>query len=378
MSIVRSIATGFFLSLAFASLSAFIFVGRPALLRHAAKVKPYSVAFLSPPGPASRGAHGESSLIVFFGDSSVAQPAWAARHSPRITALLRAELRESFPELGETLVADWSFAGGRLFHYYCLLFEAERHSPALVVIPINWRSLGPQSEQWRRKFAFPELSGLVPPGERAHQPGNSILQTEGISAERQRFYRLQHPLLYVSGFKMWLRAAGGMDREWTPSAEMMELLPAGELLMGRYTDERLFEQYANEIPRSDPPMQALRSVVAAAERRRVKLLFYITPIHLEEMRRREVFDEALFQESVGRVVAAASSEMSLCLDLSGLLRERDFIDNFEHYTTEGNRLIARALAKKAGEILRAGDGVNRTYLSPRAVPGDMRYFVSLP
>jgi len=352
MNRIRSIVIGFLLSLLLAILSAVILIGRPTLLRHAAKVKPYVVIFQTPISR-SGGTHADdaSALVIFLGDSSVAQPPWAEKGSPRIPSLLQAYIRESVPGLQQATVADWSFPGGRLFHYYCLLFEAEKYSPVLVVIPINWRGLGPTSQEWREAFAFPELSSLVPRSERAHRSGSTMMRMEDISMTQQRFYRLHRPFLYVTGFKLWFKAAFGMETEREFPQEMLDLLPLGKELVGRYSDELLFRQYANEIPHDNPHLRVLRSIVEAAGRRNLNLLFYITPIHLEEMRKRTVFDEALFAESAQRIVEAAGSDTSVCLDLSGLVREDDFLDNCEHYTAEGNRMIARALAPAAREII---------------------------
>jgi hypothetical protein len=195
------------------------------------------------------------------------------------------------------------------------------------------------------------------------------MRMEGISPTRQRIYALQRPLIYVTGLKRCFRDAIGMDVEAMPPEEILRLLPAGEMFIRNYSDERLFTQYTDDIPPGEPPLQALRSVVEAAERLDMKLLFYITPIHLEEMRRRQAFDDDLFQASVERVVEAARSETSLCLNLSGLLRGRDFLDSGEHYTADGNRLIARALAVEAGEILMAAQGAKYERLSARTSSG---------
>jgi len=352
MNRIRSIVIGFLLSLLLAILSAVILVGRPSLLRHAAKVKPYAVVFQTPISRAG-GTHTDdaSTLVIFLGDSSVAQPPWAERGSPSIPALLEGEFHRSSSALAEATVADWSFPGGRLFHYYCLLFEAEKHSPALVVIPINWRGLGPTSQEWRETFAFPELSALVPRSERTHPHGAAAMHMEDISRARQTLYRLHRPMLYVTGLKIRLKAMVGLETEEAPPAEILDQLPLGKELVGRYSDDLLFRQYANEIPHTNPHLRMLRSIVEAAGRRNLKLLFYITPIHLEEMRKRTAFDEALFAESAQRIAEAAGSDTSVCLDLSGLVREDDFIDNYEHYTAEGNRMIARALAPAAREVI---------------------------
>ncbi len=357
MNRILGVLIGFLVSLICFFCAALIIIGPPTLLRNAAKARPYATVFL-PLREDSRSQPTEPAapIIIFMGDSSVVQPPWAETGSPSIPSLLQAELRGSSPGFAGATVAEWAFPGGRLFHYYCLLFEAEKHSPALVVIPINWRSIGPQSAKWSESFAFPELSALVPLGERGNASGAFIMQMECISPSRQRFYRVRRPLLYVSGLRIWLQSAAGMRTETAPPAELLDLLPAGKRLIARYSDKRLFTQYANDIPADDPQLRALRSIVEAAGRRNLNLLFYVTPIHLDEMRNREVFDDGSFRESLGRILTAARSEAAVCLDLSALLREDDFIDNYEHYTAEGNRQIAAALAEKAGEILKAVEG----------------------
>lgn len=343
--------------------SAFSLIGRPALLRHASTVKPYARIFQTPATPAPD--RDTDRRIIFFGDSSVVQPPWSDANLPGIPSLLETELRESFPGPGDTTVIDWSFHGGRLFHYYCLLFEAHKRSPTMVVIPINWRSIGPQSEIWKTRAAFPELSGLVPRSEATSPSFKRIMRAEGISRSRWIRYQLYRPILYVIGFKMWFRTSMGMEMEKDLSpAELLASLPPEIFMIDQFTDVLLFRQYANEIPQDDPQLKTLQTLVDVAERRGMKLLFYIVPIHLGEMRLRPAYDDALFRESIERVVAATGSETSVCLDLSGLLKEENFIDVFEHYTVEGNRRIAHALVPAAADLLGAAD--RNVLIQPKA------------
>ena len=352
MNRIWKIVFWFVFSLCFVFLAVFCLADRPALMRHAAKVKPYAVAFQSG-GTIRRGTAEPGSVLVFFGDSSVARPPWAKRNSPSIPALLEAELRNFSPDSLSPSVLDWAFAGGRFFHYYCLLFEAEKHRPSLVIIPINWRSLGPQAPQWREKFAFHELSALVPRGEWAHPSGKSVLRLEGIPPPRLALRLLHRPTLFITGLRVSFQTTLGIQPKEEPWAEVFDNLPSGQELIARYGDERLFNQYANRISGDNSQLRLLRRLVETADRRGVKLLFYITPIHLDEMRRRPPFDAAAFRESVGSVVDATRSETTSCLDLSDLLGEEDFIDNHEHYSDEGNRKIALALASAAKEFIAA-------------------------
>lgn len=331
-------------------------IGRETLLAHAAKVKPYAVAFQRASDQPDAGGGSESAPgrpVVFLGDSSVAQPPWAVEGSPPIPALLQDAIREVSPRYGQIQVIDWSYPGARPFHYYCLLFLAEKRGFSLLIIPINWRGLGPGSSEWRRMCAFPELSALVPARERRFPSGRAVMAAEDISPLRQRFYLLHRPLLFLAGLKPYVSSRFTSDVEDVPQRRTLQMLSPDDHIIERYSDDRLFRQYPEEIPEGAQALRTLDSIVETASRRRLTVLFYIAPIHLDEMRRRPAFDAAAFAASVDRITAAATSETTVCLNLTDLLRERDFIDNIEHYAPAGNRAVAAALAPKVQELLPA-------------------------
>jgi hypothetical protein len=338
------------------SLSVILFIavsviGEPAVFKHSAEIKPYAHVFAT--GSVLRDADPTSDTLIFFlGDSSVAQPPWATEGGPGIPKLLEEELRLSRPGLGNLSVLEWSFAGGRPFHYYCLLFEAAKYRPALLVVPINWRTLGPVSREWNKKFAFHELSASVPLSERRAHREIDIMHAENISRRKQIFSLPVRPLLYVYGLKIWARDKLRMDKG-DSSEPFSELSPEMEGLITRFSDGQLFEQYANVIEEDNAQVAVLRELADASTRRGIRLLFYITPIHLHEMRQRSCFNPARFQQSADTIVRSLSSEYSQCLNLSALLEEEDFIDNFEHYTAAGNRKIALALAAAIPESIEA-------------------------
>ena len=342
------------LSLGFVLLFALFAIGKPSVLEYSARIKPYAVVFQTKDSIKSASLASDR-VIIFFGDSSVAQPPWAGKDAPHIPAILADELRESHPGLDDVSVIEWAFNGARMFHYYCLLFEAEKYSPDLLIIPINWRGLGPRSMGWREKYAFPELSALAPFSEWTSGPGKSILELEGISPPEQFIYRLQRPTLYLRGLRMWVRIKLGMESEEEPLSPRLKALPPARVLMSLFSDEELFRTYANEIADSNTQLRTLRALVETSARRGTRLLFYITPIHAEEMRRRPRFNPRTFRESTGRVVEAATSETSACLNLAELLGEDDFIDFYEHYKPEGNREIARALAPAVHRLITASE-----------------------
>jgi hypothetical protein len=192
---------------------------------------------------------------------------------------------------------------------------------------------------------------MVPLDDRAHPSGRNIMSLEGISPPRQMLHGFHRASLYLTGAKIWIRSVlipKPKASAWVLSPETSPL-PQG--LIQRYSDKKLFEQYACDIPADSVQLREIRALVETASRRRRKILFYITPIHLDEMRRRAPFDEALFVASTENVVASTVSDATACLNLSDLLREDDFLDNFEHYTADGNRAVAKALAPAVVEML---------------------------
>jgi hypothetical protein len=332
----------FVFSLAAVFLITLRLAGSADVLKHAAAVKPYAPIFQTATTLRAASPRPET-LLLFFGDSSVAQPPWASEDSRGIPALLEEALRKYHPELLPLSVMDWSFAGGRPFHYYCLSFEAKRHDPALLIIPVNWRALGAIAPAWNEKFPFPELSASVPFHERATLRGDTIFRLENISKSDHILAFFLRPVLYLRGLRLWVRTELGMETDETSEKKVIPLSEA-KLIIGRFSDRRLFRQYANVIENDNPQLVVLRELADASSRRGIHVLFYITPIHLQEMRRREGFRPEQFQASLERVTLALRGDTSYCLDLSGLLGEEDFIDNFEHYTPAGNRKIAHALA----------------------------------
>jgi hypothetical protein len=337
-----------FFSLVTGSILAVGLVGKPTVLRYAEKIKPYSIVFRNTARPRAD-RYGEP-LIIFFGDSSVALPPWAIEGSPHIPALLEDRLRHTHPELGDVTVVEWAFDGARMFHYYCLLFEAARYSPDLVVIPINWRSLGPQLFDWKEHYSFPELSGLVPLSERDQLSGGDLMDSESIDAASQALYAAQWPLLYVTGLRTWARIKLGMEPEKEPLSELRDVLPSLQRLIRQVSDEELSKKYNTGIDPNNSQLKAVRAVTEAAARLNVRVLFYITPIHMGEIRRRGM--DGTFGKPFTLVTDTASSSTSMCINLAGLLPEDAFIDQYEHYTPTGNRLVAFALAGPAAGMLR--------------------------
>ncbi|GAB4348918.1 MAG: hypothetical protein Kow0099_31720 [Candidatus Abyssubacteria bacterium] len=325
--------------LAGTSYGAVQLTGPGALLRHAASVKPYAPIF--DPAPLREPASATGNIVIFFGDSSVAQPPWAEPDAPGIPALLQTEL-------AGCRVVDWSYSAAALFDYYCLLFEARKHSPALVVIPINWRNLGPLSWERGTRPAFPELSAAVP----LDGPSSRPLHSWGIHRSHQLASRAGRPLVYLTGLRAFARNKSG--RAPHDSARFDSAPPPGELIT-YLSDARLFGTYSHVDP-TDEQVEALRLLARVSRHHGgPRLLLYITPIHIEEMRTRNAHKTEAVLHSIAALTEALAAEGVKCVNLAAILSERDFIDTAEHYTAAGNRAIAEALAPEVRRLLRSSD-----------------------
>ncbi|RJP19358.1 MAG: hypothetical protein C4520_12980 [Candidatus Abyssobacteria bacterium SURF_5] len=346
---LRRLARWYTLFLIIPTGAALCALGGDAILTESAKVKPYAVVFRD--AKEARAARRKSDrLIIFLGDSSVAQPPWAEKGTPRTPALLESELSRSHPQLGTVSVLDWSFDGARFFHYFCLLFHALEYEPDLVIIPINWRNLGPSSWEQDPIYAFRELSRLVPLSERDRPASRRLFARENISGRAHLMHIARHPLLYLEGLRVWSRDRLGIRQ--TPDLENLQLPSVAEFMAG-FSDRKLLEFYPPEISPQNPQVDTLRALAQAYAESGLRTLFYITPIHMDELRSRKPFDEAAFRTSTQMVAAAVSSEGGGCVDVSGLLEESLFIDCFEHYSPRGNLALARALAPEAVRLVSA-------------------------
>ncbi|UCD56270.1 MAG: hypothetical protein JSV16_10575, partial [Candidatus Hydrogenedentota bacterium] len=110
-------------------------------------------------------------------------------------------------------------------------------------------------------------------------------------------------------------------------------------------------RYPMEISRDNPTLKLVRLIASTSSRRGVRVLFYITPIHVQQMRTTKNFDAAAFHRSLALVMEQGSIGTTRCVNLVDLLDESDFADGAEHYKEEGQRKLALALLPQVGEIL---------------------------
>lgn len=278
-------------------------IGRGTLLEYAGDLRPYAPFYRADPYSAAEGAPADK-LVFFLGDSCLLM---GGTDGERIAEIVRSRLISEYPELGGVSLTKWAFGSATLFHHYCLMFEAERHSSDLVIIPINWAWLSSTSYGWRRSFHFRGISGRAPISEQFNSDKGNPLRMEGISLADQLLYSTDVYVLYAKGAKLWMRQRIGISPSSEGEAEAdlkTELFP--QLARGggsKPKGEENYFLYAVLHP-DHPSLDLVRYVAKTTE----------------------------------------------CLDLATLLEPEQFMDNL-HFADSGHLEIAKTLSPEIHRIL---------------------------
>jgi hypothetical protein len=287
------------------------------------------------------------SLIFFFGDSSVAGPFLSQRDPRYVNApkILQRELYSLGPAMQEVRVVDWSFAGASMFEFYCLLCRAEKYKPLFIIVPINWRMFAPavyDDPNWD----FSELSVLAPLLEHFGDGVSNPMQLEHISMMSRLRLEFKFWSLYPAGMKYSILSKV-RDKEIARNNFIMRTLVGQnekhlleELRNSHLTRELALTVYPMQIDENNKMLELLTAFADAAARRKIPVIFYVTPINVDRLRVLGTFDAALFQQSLANIRAAATSHNAGFLDLSDSLSSNFFTDLYEHYSEAGQQKIA--------------------------------------
>lgn len=332
-------------------LLSYLAIGRGVLLESAARGRPYAPFYGLSSDVKARGGEDSDELVFFFGDSTlltIDTPEHAG-----VVENLDSALADEYPELGDVLLVQCAFGSATLFHYYCLMFEAEKLSPDLLIIPINWFWLSPQSGFWTRRFRFHEIAGMVPISEQFRPERGNPLRMEEISLGEHLRYSLNMYVVYAEGAKAWVRNLGA--EEGAPSGQMEEPIDPNKralFWMGatpRMAEAEEYHIYAM-LRSGHPSLDLVRYVATTAEMRGIRVLFYIAPIRFDRVQAARKFDRETFDLTRSLLVEAATTSTTECLDLSTLLDADRFIDNL-HYKSDGHLELAGALAREVRRML---------------------------
>ncbi len=126
--------------------------------------------------------------------------------------MLEEELNSENPDLGKVNVVRWSFGAATMFHQYCMMFEAEKYSPDLVIFPVNWLWFGQSGAVTRNTFRFLHMSAMAPLSEQFQSDPGNPLKIEGITASDQLVYFMEPHSLCAKGLKINSACPGCLAR----------------------------------------------------------------------------------------------------------------------------------------------------------------------
>ena len=351
------------------------FFSEQTILAYASKSKPYLFFLADKHCGNLPNGHG-SKQVICFGDSNSFYPTDMSADSGDFAIHIPGLLREATRARGlrqEVSFSEWAFAGADMFDYYCLYFRAVKSSPDLIIVPINWRSFGPE---WldESMWFHPELSGFVPINDRFNSSRENPVKVNGISLFEQIAYHITYPFyLYPLGIKNWTldhlqsvfrtSVQEGSDAELVADKRAVtESMPERAVVQRTSaTDERFVadaDAMSRRFPRilgpTNPTFLSFRALADTASECGTKVLFYIWPLDRQFMEKLLVFDENAFILSKRVITNLTDREGIYFVDLSSLLEHRFFYDMLGHCSVEGRKRIAEALAPSIIAILEEG------------------------
>lgn len=110
-------------------------------------------------------------------------------------------------------------------------------------------------------------------------------------------------------------------------------------------------EFPMTIADSKPTLRTLCVLANVASEQKTKVLFYVWPLDQDFLEKFGVLDKPALERSIQRIADSTRTENTHSMDLSDLLENKYFHDNFGHCTVEGRRKIAEALAPTVLNIL---------------------------
>lgn len=356
--------------------------GTRTLVEYAIKDKPYLVVRTKYFNQSLLDSS-SSAKFICFGDSNYFYPPDKSSLEGDPDTHMTGLIREAVSTLAEELevgYSEWAFGGADTFAYYCMFFEAMKFAPDLIIVPINWRSFGPHWLEVFSKPHYPELSAFVPISHMFPSGYENPVRSRGISASEHIGYKFWFYYAYALAVKNWLlesrdslwRSFERPERPGTQALGMMNFLEFRQFGRKAITTalERKKEENKAELARkmatdrlftmnitsSNPTFIHLCALLHVASERDTKILFYTYPIDEEFLTSEGVFDRSAFERSRELIIGtikAEERENIYFVDLSDLLEHEHFSDIAGHFTLEGRRKVAEALAPTILEILRS-------------------------
>lgn len=304
----------------------FFIMGKRALLQRATIIRPYAEFYLTTDwiGDAEKSA---DKLVFFFGDSTLL--GGRDKQGRGAAEMVGAELKARHPELGQVSVVNKAFGSATLFHFYCLMFRAEKYSPDLLIIPLNWYWFGAETDYWSGKQHLRQMASMVPIREYFSPENGNPLELAGVSLADRILYSLDMYLLCGAGLKVWISERFDLPMMLKRPAKP-QWLPLGSA------------GFRSVLCPSHPSVDLLRYIANTANDRDLRVLFYIAPMPYEKVQQWEKHDPDLFECSIQRLLNASTTRNTRCINLVKLLSVDQFTDGL-HYNFSGHVDITEAL-----------------------------------
>jgi len=163
------------------------------------------------------------------------------------------------------------------------------------------------------------------------------LTQAGISPIEKIIYMMDMPFLCMAGAKIWIRER----------LELPELRKESQGIQWWWFDQ------GGGYPALCPEHRSidlLRYVAETAEKRNIRVLFYIVPFQYNNYKR----DPESFECSVRQLNDASTTRTTRCVNLAKLLSADQFINTL-HYGASGHQDIAKALIPEIHKLLAETD-----------------------
>jgi hypothetical protein len=335
------------------------FLGMKELVNYARLIRPYWIIYNTLPSEVERSPRNGSAdvetrerIIFSLGDSNTFFPEY---EKCDLANLLQDAMRNTAGS-PPIKVYKWHYSGANMFDYYCMFYEAMKHSPDVILVPVYWKAF---HEEYVREHFHPEMSMFVPLRERFALTRDNPLDLRGISLVNHFQYKLSRFSIYPEGIRTWgrermralLNESIGIESATIQSPSIGAAFFRSDPFGGG-------PSFPMKITDSNLTLRSLSALARVASRREVKMLFYIWPLDHESFGGPGKTDRAAFRQSRRLVVEAARKENVRVVDLSYFLEHKYFVDVHGHCCKEGRERIAEALAPIVLEMSREDSGLH--------------------
>ncbi len=333
-------------------------IGTREILVGATKFKPYSILKAN---CSSQDIGQGTSNVLCFGDSNSFWPPDLTACSDNFDVHLPGLIRNALEGEGlerDVCVSEWAFPRAGMFDYYCLFYRAQKFSPDLLIVPINWQFFGYPWEEGPDGH-HPELSAFVPLRPELNSAEYNPLRARGISPVKHVEYKLSFHTLYRFGIKAWV-----LDNKLKPLAFLLARtvvpmsVPELEPPRDEFGPEKLAAdpqtlglRFPMHVEKSNLTLREVQALAQAASQRGTGILFFIWPLNYERFSESGILDRLALEHSISRIRQAARGRHVYFADLSDLLAYDHFVDIYGHCTVDGRRKIAAALVPTIREAL---------------------------